>query len=66
MVSYDPDGGFVTGVGWILSSIGAYTPDPTSEGRVLFGFVPKYQKEAATPTGNAKSQFKIIVVSSIM
>jgi hypothetical protein len=34
---YDPDGGFVTGGGWIWSEPGAYTADPTCEGKANFG-----------------------------
>jgi len=36
---YDPDGGFVTGGGWIWSPAGAYLPDLTMEGKANFGFV---------------------------
>ncbi len=30
VVIYDPDGGFVTGGGWINSPAGAYSADPTT------------------------------------
>jgi len=55
---YDPDGGFVTGGGWIYSVAGAYVPDPTLEGKANFGFVSKYKKGADVPTGNTEFQFK--------
>ncbi|MCL4531178.1 MAG: PKD domain-containing protein [Chloroflexi bacterium] len=58
-VIYDPDGGFVTGNGWINSPVGAYTPDPTLTGKATFGFVSKYQKGANVPTGNTEFQFHI-------
>lgn len=59
---YDPDGGFVTGGGWINSPSGAYTPndptDPDITGRANFGFVSKYLPGANTPTGETEFQFK--------
>ena len=57
LVVYDPDGGFVTGGGWIDSPGGAYAPDPSLTGRASFGFVSKYKKGADTPTGNTEFQF---------
>jgi hypothetical protein len=61
VVVYDPDGGFVTGGGWINSPEGACrfkacTDDTT--GKASFGFVSKYKKGANTPTGNTEFQFK--------
>ena len=58
VVIYDPDGGFVTGGGWIESPAGAYTPDPSLSGKANFGFVSKYKKGASVPTGNTQFQFK--------
>jgi hypothetical protein len=58
VVIYDPNGGFVTGGGWINSPAGAYTADPTLTGKATFGFVSKYQKGANVPTGNTEFQFK--------
>ena len=55
---YDPDGGFVTGGGWINSPEGAYAADPMLTGKASFGFVSKYKKCQATPTGNTKFQFR--------
>ncbi len=43
VVIYDPDGGFVTGGGWINSPAGAYAADPTLTGKANFGFVSKYK-----------------------
>jgi hypothetical protein len=57
VVIYDPNGGFVTGGGWINSPLGAYTPDPSLTGKATFGFVSKYQKGANVPTGNTEFQF---------
>jgi hypothetical protein len=57
VVVYDPNGGFVTGGGWINSPLGAYRADPTLAGKATFGFVSKYQKGATVPTGNTEFQF---------
>jgi hypothetical protein len=58
IVIYDPDGGFVTGGGWIDSPAGAYAPDPDLTGKANFGFVSKYKKGADKPSGNTEFQFK--------
>jgi hypothetical protein len=58
LVVYDPDGGFVTGGGWIWSPAGAYASDPTLTGRASLGFVAKYRAGASTPAGNTEFQFK--------
>ncbi len=58
VVVYDPNGGFVTGGGWINSPAGAYTPDPTLSGKANFGFVSKYQKGTSIPAGNTQFQFQ--------
>ncbi|HET6681463.1 MAG TPA: right-handed parallel beta-helix repeat-containing protein [Gemmatimonadaceae bacterium] len=58
VVWYDPSAGFVTGGGWIDSPAGAYAADPLLSGRASFGFVSKYQKGKAEPTGNTSFQFK--------
>ncbi|MGB2863635.1 MAG: hypothetical protein WBC05_09955 [Sedimentisphaerales bacterium] len=58
LVVYDPDGGFVTGGGWIDSPPGAYVPEPTLEGRAHFGFVSKYKNGATVPTGHTGFVFK--------
>lgn len=59
VVVYDPNGGFVTGGGWINSPAGAYTPDPSLTGQANFGFVSKYQKGATIPTGQTEFQFHV-------
>jgi hypothetical protein len=58
VVVYDPNGGFVTGGGWIMSPAGAYAADPLMAGKASFGFVCKYLKGATVPTGNTEFQFK--------
>lgn len=58
VVVYDPNGGFVTGGGWINSPAGAYTADPSLTGKATFGFVAKYKKGANVPDGNTQFQFK--------
>ena len=59
IVVYDPEGGFVTGGGWIDSPEGAYTPDASLTGKATFGFVAKYKKGANVPTGETEFQFKV-------
>jgi len=56
IVIYDPDGGFVTGAGWIESPIGASILYPEAAGVAHFGFVSKYVKGATVPIG--RTQFK--------
>lgn len=56
-VVYDPEGGFVTGGGWIQSPRGAYAADASLEGKATFGFVSKYQRGATVPTGQTQFQF---------
>ncbi len=58
IVVYDPDGGFVTGGGWIDSPVGAYAGDPSATGKANFGFVSKYKHGANLPTGETEFQFK--------
>jgi PKD repeat protein len=58
VVVYDPNGGFVTGGGWIMSPPGAYVADPSLTGRATFGFTSQYKKGANLPTGNTEFQFK--------
>jgi len=59
IVVYDPQGGFVTGGGFIISPAGAYVADPTLTGRANFGFVSKYQRGASIPTGETEFQFQV-------
>lgn len=56
LVVYDPNGGFVTGGGWIHSPVGAM-PGSQSSGPARFGFVSQYKKGATTPTGQSEFQF---------
>jgi hypothetical protein len=57
VIVYDPNGGFVTGGGWIDSPAGALVADPSLAGKATFGFVSKYQKGANVPVGNTSFQF---------
>jgi hypothetical protein len=59
IVVFDPNGGFVTGGGWVLSPEGAYALDPNLTGRATFGFVAKYVKGASTPIGQTQFQFQV-------
>jgi hypothetical protein len=61
-VVYSPEGGFVTGGGWIDSPEGAIQPEPGSDlidatGRGTFGFVSRYNRGANIPIGNTEFQF---------
>ena len=57
LVVYDPDGGFVTGGGWIDSPEGALVGDPSVTGRANFGFVAKYKKGRSVPDGQTEFMF---------
>jgi hypothetical protein len=57
VVVYDPDGGFVTGGGWITSPPGAYPADPLLTGKANFGFVAKYVQGAQVPVGTTEFRF---------
>ena len=59
IVIYNPQGGFVTGGGWINSPAGAYVADSSLVGKATFGFVSKYQHGANVPTGNTQFSFKV-------
>jgi len=59
VVVYDPDGGFVTGGGWIDSPPGALAADPSLAGKATFGFVSKYKKGAQVPEGKTEFQFHV-------
>jgi hypothetical protein len=59
IVVYDPNSGFVTGGGWLISPEGAYVADPTLTGKASFGFVSKYKKGTTVPEGNTEFQFKL-------
>ncbi|MBS4063225.1 MAG: T9SS type A sorting domain-containing protein, partial [Chitinophagaceae bacterium] len=56
---YDPNGGFVTGGGWINSPAGAYVARPTLTGKANFGFVAKYKKGSNQVDGNTEFQFHV-------
>ena len=56
VVVYDPNGGFVTGGGWIEAPAAALTSDPSAAtGKANFGFVSKYEKGATVPDGQRSS-----------
>jgi hypothetical protein len=62
IVIYDPQGGFVTGGGWIDSPQGACTYsavcNPGLSGKANFGFVSKYKKSTSTiPEGETQFHF---------
>lgn len=58
LVVYDPDGGFVTGGGWIDSPVNTDYQYMHVGGKATFGFVAKYKKGATIPEGNTEFQFK--------
>ncbi|CAN5255421.1 hypothetical protein BH11BAC5_BH11BAC5_20270 [soil metagenome] len=58
-VIYDPNGGFVTGGGWINSPAGAYVAYPSLTGKANFGFVAKYKKGSTSIVdGETEFQFQ--------
>lgn len=59
VVVYDPNGGFVTGGGWINSPAGAYVADLTVAGRANFGIGAKYDNNAIVPKGQTQFQLHI-------
>jgi hypothetical protein len=59
VVVYDPNGGFITGGGWINVNPGSYTADPTLYGRANFGFNSQYKKGATVPTGETQFDFQV-------
>jgi len=63
VVVYDPQGGFVTGSGWIDSPAGALGADLSLTGRGQFAFVSRYQKGAKVPTGETQFQFRMADLS---
>jgi hypothetical protein len=58
VVIYDPNGGFVTGGGWIYSAPGAALDVPNASGEAQFAFVSKYHKTATNPKGNVTFIFE--------
>lgn len=58
VVIYDPNGGSVSGGGWIDSPAGSLIADPTATGMAKFAFISRYQNDANVPTGNAEFLFK--------
>lgn len=58
VVIYDPNGGFVTGGGWINSPTGAFTANSSLTGRATFGFVSKYKNGTTVPSGETEFQLK--------
>ena len=59
VVIYDPNSGFVTGGGWIMSPIvPALAQYMSVSGKANFGFVSKYKSGATTPTGETEFQFQ--------
>jgi hypothetical protein len=58
VVIFDPNGGFVTGGGWIDSPTGAYPANGTAAGKANFGFVAKYKSGKSTVTLDGETEFQ--------
>lgn len=58
IVVYDPNGGFVTGGGWISSPAGAYAKDAAFTGKPSINFASKYLPGCSVPSGNNDFQLK--------
>jgi hypothetical protein len=54
---YDPNGGFVTGGGWINSPVVASLPYMQVSGKANFGFNAKYKKGSSDVDGQTEFQF---------
>ena len=60
IVVYDPNGGFVTGGGWInVDRRLLHGATPTLTGRANFGFNSQYKKNANIPTGETEFNFQV-------
>jgi hypothetical protein len=59
IVVYDPNGGFITGGGWINVGTNSYTANPGLTGRANFGFNSQYKKNANIPTGETEFNFQV-------
>jgi hypothetical protein len=59
VVVYDPAGGYVTGGGTFFSPAGAYAAEPDLTGKIGFGFVSKYFKNATNPKGETELDFHV-------
>jgi uncharacterized delta-60 repeat protein len=57
VVIYDPNGGSVSGGGWIDSPSGALVASPAATGNANFAFVSQYQNGANVPTGVVQFHF---------
>lgn len=58
VVVFDPDGGFVTGGGWVDVPAASYTGDLAAAGPARFGFVSKYLPGRVEPDGSTQFQFR--------
>ena len=58
IVIYDPNGGFVTGGGWIWSPCWSLCSESCSVRQGKFWFCSKYEKGKTVPTGNTEFQFQ--------
>ena len=61
VVIYDPNGGFVTGGGWIYSNPGSMPSKPLAHGTANFGFNAKYKNgknDVSEVDGSTNFQFK--------
>jgi hypothetical protein len=59
VVVYDPNGGFVSGAGFIDSEAGWCHVCANASGKARFGFVSKYQKGATVPLGKTIFNFNV-------
>jgi Bacterial Ig domain/PKD domain len=59
IVVYDPNGGFVTGGGWLNVGAGSFAANPALSGRANFGFNSQYKKNANIPTGDTEFNFQL-------
>ena len=53
IVVYDPDGGTLTGGGWVASPAGAFAFAPSAAGKLTFSMNARYEPGSSVPTGKA-------------
>jgi hypothetical protein len=58
VVAYDPDGGFVTGAGWVEVGVGSYVDAQDAEGSARFGFQARYRRGSTIPDGTTQFHFR--------
>lgn len=59
VIVYDPSGDFLTGGGWVMSPIGAYSISTTMTGKLSFNLAARYESGLRTPTGSVDVKLNV-------